>query len=135
LLIPCPPSLLKALHPSNPDRHIWFDSYNKEKGGLERLNVFERINKKTYLSLKRSRRIGKALPSMCVLVIKPDRDGNPVRAKSRIVVLAATLKIDTIPSPNDMLLFLTGIQIVGHICPSSPDTLLVFGHNSANFWS
>eukprot|EP00956_Cyclotella_meneghiniana_P004391 scaffold5353_cov40-Cyclotella_meneghiniana.AAC.2 len=24
---------------------------------------------------------------MCVLVIKPDKDGNPVRAKSRIVVL------------------------------------------------
>jgi hypothetical protein len=87
LLNPCPPSLMKALHPSNPDRHIWLQSYDEEKGGLERLDVFERINKKTYLSLKRSGRIGKALPSMCVLVIKPDKDGNPVRAKSRIVVL------------------------------------------------
>eukprot|EP00804_Cyclotella_cryptica_P008738 CCRYP_018465-RC/>CCRYP_018465-RC protein AED:0.27 eAED:0.26 QI:0/-1/0/1/-1/0/1/0/969 len=87
LINSCPPSLLKALHPSNPDRHIWLDSYKEEKGGLERLNVFERITKRQYLQLKRSGRIGKALPSMCVLVIKPDKDGNPVRAKSRIVVL------------------------------------------------
>jgi hypothetical protein len=87
LINACPPSLLKALHPSNPDRHVWLDSYNEEKKGLERLEVFERINKRQYLQLKRSGRIGKALPSMCVLVIKPDKDGNPVRAKSRIVVL------------------------------------------------
>eukprot|EP00956_Cyclotella_meneghiniana_P012602 scaffold17913_cov36-Cyclotella_meneghiniana.AAC.1 len=87
LINPCPPSLSKALHPSNPDRHVWLDSYKEEKGGLEQLEVFERINKKQYLHLKRTGRIGKALPSMCVLVIKPDKDGNPVRAKSRIVVL------------------------------------------------
>lgn len=87
LLNPCPPSLTKALHPSNPDRHVWLDSYKEEKGGLERLDVFERINKKQYLHLKRTGRIGKALPSMCVLVVKPDKDGNPLRAKSRIVVL------------------------------------------------
>ena len=53
LLNPCPPSLLKALHPSNPDRDVWLNSYTEEKGGLEQLNVFERINKKTYLALKR----------------------------------------------------------------------------------
>jgi hypothetical protein len=63
LLNPCPPSLLKALHPSNPDRDVWLQSYDEEKGGLEQLNVYERINKKTYLSLKRSGRIDKALPS------------------------------------------------------------------------
>jgi hypothetical protein len=87
LLSPCPPSLVKALHPSNPDRRVWLDSYNEEKGGLESLDVFERINKKTYLALKRSGRVGSALPSMCVLVVKPDKDGKPHRAKSRIVVL------------------------------------------------
>jgi hypothetical protein len=70
LLNPCPPSLVKALHPTNPDRHVWLESYIEEKGGLESLDVFERINKKTYLSLKRSGRIGSALPSMCVLVVK-----------------------------------------------------------------
>jgi hypothetical protein len=47
----------------------------------------EKINKKTYLQLKRSGRIGKALPSMCVLVIKPNKDGKPCHAKSRIVAL------------------------------------------------
>jgi hypothetical protein len=87
LLQPCPPSLLKALHPSNPDRDVWLKSYNEEKGGLIDLNVYDTINKKTYLQLRRSGKIGKALPSMCVLVIKPDKDGKPHRAKSRIVVL------------------------------------------------
>jgi hypothetical protein len=87
LLHPCPPSLLKALHPSNPDRDIWLKSYDEEKWGLNKLDVYQTINKKTYLQLKRSGKIGKAPPSMCVLVIKPDEDGNPHRAKSRIVVL------------------------------------------------
>jgi hypothetical protein len=87
LLHLCSPSLAKALHPNNPDRDIWLQSYNEEKGGLAKLDVFERINKKTYLALKRSGRIDKALPSMCVLVIKTDKDGKPNRAKSRIVVL------------------------------------------------
>jgi hypothetical protein len=87
LLSPCPPSLVKALHPSNPDRQVWLDSYDEEKGGLESLDVFERINKKTYLALKRSGQVGSALPSMYVLVVKPDKDGKPHRAKSRIVVL------------------------------------------------
>lgn len=34
-----------------------------------------------------SRKHGRALPLMCVLVIKKDEKGNPVRAKNRIVVL------------------------------------------------
>lgn len=87
LLNPCPPSLVKALHPSNPDRHIWLESYKEEKRGLESLDVYEKISKKKYLQLRRSGRIGKALPSMCVLVVKHDKDGNPVHATSRIVVL------------------------------------------------
>lgn len=55
--------------------------------GLESFDVFKGINKKTYLALRRSGRIAKALPSMCVLIVKHDKDGSPVRAKSRIVVL------------------------------------------------
>ena len=51
------------------------------------MDVFERINKKQYLALKRTGRIGKALPSMRVLVAKTDKDGKPDRAKSRIIVL------------------------------------------------
>ena len=87
LLNPCPPSLLKALHSSNLDRDVWLKSYEEEKGGLKSYNVYETISKKQYLQLRRQGRIGKALPSMCVLVIKHNKDGNPVHAKSRIVVL------------------------------------------------
>ena len=51
------------------------------------MDVFERINKKQYLTLRRSGKILKALPLMCVLVGKPNKDGKPNRAKSRIAVL------------------------------------------------
>ena len=74
LLSPCPPSLEKAVHPSNPDRHIWLASYDEEKQGLIDHNVYQRISKKEYLALRRAGRIPKAIPSMCVLVIKPDKE-------------------------------------------------------------
>ena len=51
------------------------------------MGVYERISKKDSLSLKRAGKIPKAIPSMYVLVVKTDRDGNLNRAKSRIVVL------------------------------------------------
>ena len=51
------------------------------------MNVVERINKKQYLALRQSGKIPKALPSMSVLVVKPNKDGKPNRAKVRIVVL------------------------------------------------
>jgi hypothetical protein len=54
---------------------------------LNKLDIYQTINKKTYLQLKRSGKIGKALPSMCVLVIKPDKNGQPHRPKSRIAML------------------------------------------------
>ena len=87
ILGPCPPSLVKAIHPSNPDRQVWLDSYNEEKDGLQELDVYEKISKKRYLELRRTGVLPKAIPSMCVLVVKSDRNGKPHRAKSRIVVL------------------------------------------------
>ena len=87
LLSPCPPSLIKAPHPSNPDCQVWLDSYHEEKGGLQNMDVFDRISKREYLQLRRQGTIQKALPSMCVLVVKLDKDGKPSRTKSRIVVL------------------------------------------------
>ena len=59
LLGPCPASLLQALHPSNPDRDIWLRSYNEEKGGLEAVDVYERIKKRricTYVARSSSPR-------------------------------------------------------------------------------
>ena len=87
IFFPCPPSLSKALHPLNPDRQVWLDYYNEGKGGLENMDVYERINKKQYLLLRCKGLIPTAILSMCVMVVKPDRDGKPDRAKSRIVVL------------------------------------------------
>ncbi|KAL7459292.1 hypothetical protein ACHAWC_010958 [Mediolabrus comicus] len=87
LLSPCPPSLKQALHPNNPDREVWLKSYQEEAQGLLEHDVYERISKKDYLALRRSGAIPKAIPSMCVLVVKPDKEGRPHRAKSRIVVL------------------------------------------------
>ena len=43
---PYPPSLKQALHPSNPEHHIWINSYNEGKGGLESHNIVECVNKK-----------------------------------------------------------------------------------------
>ena len=51
------------------------------------MEVLKNINKKHYLHLCRTGIIPKSLPSMCVLAVKPDKDGNPNRAKSRIIVL------------------------------------------------
>ena len=51
------------------------------------MDCYTPINKRQYLALRRQGTIPKALPCMCVLVVKPDKDGNPHRVKSRIVVL------------------------------------------------
>ena len=45
------------------------------------------MSKNHYLALRRQNVIPRAIPSMCVLVVKPDKDGRPHRAKSCIVVL------------------------------------------------
>ncbi len=81
----CPRTLREALQPDNPDRPTWLESYNEEYDSLLDHNVFDVITYDQYQTLKP--RCGKALPTMCVNVIKPDKAGNPKRAKSRIVVL------------------------------------------------
>ena len=87
LQLPCPSSLKFALDPTNPDRFIWSQSYNEEKGGLEHMDVFRRISKQEYLQLRKSNKVPKAIPSMCVIVVKYDKYGKPHRAKCRIVAL------------------------------------------------
>ena len=39
----CPPTLLKALADSHPDRAIWLESYKEEIGGLQALNTYKKI--------------------------------------------------------------------------------------------
>ena len=84
LLQSCPGSLRKALDSSNPDRHTWLASYTEEYNGLVALDTFTTINR---ADLAASDFVGKPMPTMCVLTIKTDEFHNPVRAKSRIVVL------------------------------------------------
>eukprot|EP00957_Ditylum_brightwellii_P129719 9895439-Ditylum_brightwellii.AAC.1 len=54
--------------------------------GLINLETFHEISLDEYLCLQ-DHSAPMAPPSMCVLNIKHDENGHPVRAKSRIVVL------------------------------------------------
>ena len=63
------------------------DSYKEEKQGLIDHEVYEKILKNKYLALRRAGKIPKAIPSMCVLVVKNEKYGKPLRVKYRIVVL------------------------------------------------
>ncbi len=82
----CPPTLLKALADSHPDREIWLQSYADKKGGLESLNTYKKITLGEYCSL-REKGAPRAIPTMCVLTIKRDENLLPNSAKSQIVVL------------------------------------------------
>ena len=87
LLSTCPPSLFKSLDTSNPDRKVWLDSCTEEKQGIIDHEVYGKISNNHYLVLRRASKIPKEIPSMCVLVVKNDKDGKPLRSKYRIVVL------------------------------------------------
>ena len=87
LISPCKTSLFKALDPSNPDGQVWLDSYNEEKQGLIEHEVYEKISMRQYLALKQAGKIPKSIPSMCVLVVKNDKDGEPIQDRFRIVAL------------------------------------------------
>ncbi len=39
----CPPTLIKALADSHPDREVWLESYYEEKCGIESMGTFEKI--------------------------------------------------------------------------------------------
>ncbi len=82
----CPPSLLQALALTHPNREVWLQSYYKEKGGIAEMGTFWNITLGEYRAL-REKGAPKAIPTMCVLTIKKDKQLMPLRAKSCIVVL------------------------------------------------
>jgi hypothetical protein len=82
----CPPTLLKALADSHPDREVWLESYREEKQGIESLDTYRKITLGEYRAL-RKKGAPKAIPTMCVLTIKKDENLLPLCAKSRILVL------------------------------------------------
>ena len=87
ILSPCPTSLLKALDHCNPDLQVRINSFDEGKQGLIDHAVYEKISKSQYLALKRAGKTPEAIPSMCALVVKNDKDRKPLCAKSHIVVL------------------------------------------------
>jgi hypothetical protein len=99
LLNPCPPSLIKALHPSNPIRDIWLKSYEEEKGGLQQLNVYEPINKKTYLQLRAVAVLEKLCRQCVSSLLSLTRMGNLVGPNPELLHLATT-KTDISLSPS-----------------------------------
>ena len=82
----CPRSLLSGLHHTHPDCDIWLASFREEKSGIQSQDTYVTIGLPEYRAL-RAKGVPKAIPTMCVLSIKKDVMLNPLRAKSRIVVL------------------------------------------------
>eukprot|EP00957_Ditylum_brightwellii_P141194 10757250-Ditylum_brightwellii.AAC.1 len=81
-----PDSLVKALLPPFQDRLVWHTTYMEELNRLIKLGVFERF---PWMSIVKCKKKGApaAIPTMCVSNLKHDEQGNPVCAKSCIVVL------------------------------------------------
>ena len=71
---------------STTDKAIWDQSYLEEYMGLHQdTQTWEYITEAEYQDLKKV--IGRVLPTMALSKIKKDENGNPDRAKYRIVVL------------------------------------------------
>jgi hypothetical protein len=79
-----PASFQRSMRKDNPDRRIWIESYLEEAEGLKEQKTYSVLSSKEY-----SAKFGhvQVIPSMCVQTVKPDENGDPVRAKSRIVAL------------------------------------------------
>jgi hypothetical protein len=80
-----PGTLCKALHSQFSDRKVWLEElYEEEYKGLVSMDTMEILTTSQYRNLQNA---PKAIPTMCVLTVKAERNNRPVRAKSRIVVL------------------------------------------------
>ena len=71
------------MHPS--DRETWDSSYREEYEGLAHCNTYKIISQEEYKRLKH--KVKGILPTMAIATIKKDGEGNPVRAKYRIIAL------------------------------------------------
>jgi len=80
---PCPGFLWKAMSdPSSVDYETWLAAYKEEHDALKRLGTYVVIDKAAVDKLGVT-----PIPTMNILNVKPDAKGNPLRAKSRAVVL------------------------------------------------
>ncbi len=86
LLCECPRSLLSALAPTHPDRDTWLASFQEEKDNVKLQDTYEVLTLAQYQTYCKNG-TPYAIPTMCVLTIKPDEMLRPHCAKARIVVL------------------------------------------------
>ena len=71
---------------SPKDKEIWNEAYREEYFGLHNdTNTWQYITEDEYQNMKSI--LGRPLPTMAISKIKRDSQGNPIRAKYRIVVL------------------------------------------------
>eukprot|EP00531_Pseudo-nitzschia_arenysensis_P008906 CAMPEP_0116127296 /NCGR_PEP_ID=MMETSP0329-20121206/6769_1 /TAXON_ID=697910 /ORGANISM="Pseudo-nitzschia arenysensis, Strain B593" /LENGTH=2217 /DNA_ID=CAMNT_0003621395 /DNA_START=65 /DNA_END=6718 /DNA_ORIENTATION=- len=83
-----PANLIKGLHPSNPDAVVWRSAYDEEYDGLVSLETMVEIDEAEYQALiAKHGEAAMAIPTMNLFTVKMDKEGKPVRAKSRIVIL------------------------------------------------
>jgi hypothetical protein len=87
LHLECPPSLLKVLADSHPDREVWLRSFFEEKRNIQSMDTYRKITLGKYCALCK-KGAPKAIPTMCVLTVKRDENLNPLQAKSQIVILS-----------------------------------------------
>ena len=79
------PTLLKhhKLHPD--DKSIWDAAYKSEYDGLQDIDTWELITEDEYQNMRHLYK--GVMPTMAIATIKYDGQGNPIRAKYRIVAL------------------------------------------------
>ena len=79
------PTLLKhhKLHPD--DKSIWDAAYKSEYDGLKNIDTWEMISEDEYQNMRHLYK--GVMPTMAIATIKYDGQGNPIRAKYRIVAL------------------------------------------------
>ena len=79
------PTLIQHKLLPETDRKIWDAAYKEEHFGLQDLPAWITITEKQYQEIKH--KVGRPLPTMAISTIKYDENGDPKRAKYRIVVL------------------------------------------------
>jgi hypothetical protein len=80
-----PTSLIQHAKMHLNDKKIWDQSYFEEYDGLVNLDTWEVISEDEYKQIKHL--VKRTLPTMAIATIKKDGQGNPIRAKYRIVAL------------------------------------------------
>ncbi len=75
-----------SLVPTHSDRDSWLASFWEEKDGIRSQDTYDVLTLDQYRAYC-AQGAPRAIPTMCVLTIEPDKMLWPHRAKSRIIVL------------------------------------------------